>query len=297
MPGCAASPIDSLTIKGQPEMTTNTLSEQGTEWPLVSVLFVTYKRFDLLKLTVETFLRETDYPNLELIVADDASGEEVQRLIRTLPVDVFAFAPKNRGLGANNNLGLRHCTGEYILMLQDDWECHGPRDYLRNAVAVMQANPQVGIINFVGANHPLDLNYQLGGSEEPCYETPKALEGGHMEYFLYSDNPHLRSRAMMEFMGYYIEDRDMEKCEIDYNIRWRDQNQFLTAVFPEYYRKTFVHVGAEHSYRTTRMRYRVAALLQPCKPILIKTAPGIFRFGKATLVRAIRMLERLRDIR
>jgi glycosyltransferase involved in cell wall biosynthesis len=278
-------------------MTSDTPKDQETAWPLVSVLFVTYKRFDLLKVTVETFLRETDYPNLELVVADDASGVEVQNEIRTLPVDVFAFAPKNRGLGANNNIGLRHCKGDYILMLQDDWECHGPRDYLRNAVGVMQANAQIGIINFVGANHPPDLSQRLSGSEEPCYVTPKPLQGGHMEYFLYSDNPHVRSRAMMDFMGYYIEDRDMEKCEIDYNFRWRDQKQFLTAVFPSYYRKTFVHVGAEHSYRTTRLRYRVAAWLQPLKPILLKTAPGIFRFGKSTVVRAIRMLERLRVIR
>jgi hypothetical protein len=118
-----------------------------------------------------------------------------------------------------------------------------------------------------------------------------------MEYFLYSDNPHLRSRAMMNFMGFYIEDRDMEKCEIDYNFRWKEQTRFLTAVFPGYYRKTFVHVGADHSYRTTRMRYRVASWLQPLKPLLLKTAPGVFRIGKAIVVRGIHLLERLRVIR
>jgi len=278
-------------------MTPQKSPQAAADWPLVSVLFVTYKRFDLLKLTVETFLRHTDYPNLELVVADDASGEEVQSQIRTLPVQVFAFAPKNRGLGANNNLGLRHCKGDYILMLQDDWECHGPPEYLKNAVAVMQSHPEVGIVNFVGANHPPDLNRRLTGSDEPCYVTPKALQGGHMEHFLYSDNPHLRSRAMMDFMGYYLEDRDMEKCEIDYNFRWKQQTRFLTAVFPAYYRKTFVHVGAEHSYRTTRMRYRIAHWLQPLKPMLLSTAPGLFRFGKSVVTSGIRLLERLRIVR
>jgi glycosyltransferase involved in cell wall biosynthesis len=273
------------------------MTQEGRDWPLVSVVFVTYKRFDLLKLTVESFLRKTDYPNLELVVADDASGDEVQQQIRTLPVDVFAFAERNRGLGANNNLGLRHCSGECILMLQDDWECHGPNEYLRNAVSVMQANPSVGIINFVGADHPPDRDQRLEGSDEPCYVTPKALAGGHMEHFLYSDNPHLRSRAMMDFMGFYLEDRDMEKCEIDYNHRWQEQTRFLTAVFPAYYRKTFVHVGAEHSYRTTRMRYRIAHTLQPLKPWLLETAPGVFRLGKALVVGTIRLLERLRVIR
>jgi glycosyltransferase involved in cell wall biosynthesis len=272
-------------------------AERRAEWPLVSVLFVTYKRFDLLKITVQSFLRETDYPYLELVVADDGSGTKVQSQIRTLPVDVFAFAPRNRGLGANNNLGLRHCKGDFILMLQDDWECHGPREYLKNAVAVMVENPKVGIVNFAGANHPADRLLRLEGSEEPCFLTPKALDGEHMEHFLYSDQPHLRSRAMFDFMGYYIEDRDMEKCEIDYNFRWKEQIRFLTAVFPSYYLKTFVHVGEDHSYRTTRMRYRVAKWLQPLKPMLLKNVPWMFRLGKEIVVRTLRMLERVRAIR
>jgi len=277
--------------------TANRSVELRTEWPLVSVLFVTYKRFDLLKLTVESFLRETDYPNLELVVADDGSGDRIQSQIRTLPIDTFAFSTRNKGLGANNNLGLGHCKGDYILMLQDDWECHGPREYLKNAVSVMEANPSVGIVNFVGANHPADKTQRLAGSVEPCYITPQALQDGHMDHFLYSDNPHLRSRAMMEFMGLYIEDRDMEKCEIDYNLRWSRQTTFKTAVFPGYYRKTFVHVGAEQSYRTTRMRYRVARWLSPLKPWLLRSAPGLFHLGKAFVNRAIQLMERLRVIR
>jgi len=89
------------------------------EWPLVSVLFITYKRFDLLKKTVESFRQNTDYPRLELVIADDGSGPAIQAEIRTLPADVFALMPKNRGLGANNNNGIRHCNGKYILIVQE----------------------------------------------------------------------------------------------------------------------------------------------------------------------------------
>ena len=82
-----------------------------SEWPLVSALFITYKRFELLKETVESFRRNTDYPRLELVIADDGSGPEIQEQIRKLPADVFALLPKNRGLGANNNNGIEHCSG------------------------------------------------------------------------------------------------------------------------------------------------------------------------------------------
>jgi len=209
------------------------------EWPLVSVLFVTYKRIDLLKKAVESFRQNTDYPRLELVIADDGSGPQMQVEIRKLPVDVFALAPKNRGLGANNNNGIRHCNGKYVLMVQDDWECRGPVDYLTNAVSVFEANPQLGFINFAGAPHPADLNLPLKGSAEPCYVTPRPYEGSDKEEFLYCDQPHLRSRTSLDAIGSYIEDRDMEKCETDYNFRWKHQTQFLTAVFPGYYLKVF----------------------------------------------------------
>jgi glycosyltransferase involved in cell wall biosynthesis len=268
-------------------------------FPLVSVLFVTYKRFDMLKPTVESFLRNTSYPNLELVIADDGSGPEIQQKIRTLPANVFALAPKNQGLGANNNQGLRSCTGKYIFMLQDDWACQGPADYLANAVSVLEANPQVGIINFAGAPHPPDLAQRLKGSDEPCYVTPRPYEGSHKEEFLYADQPHIRSRAALDHVGYYIEDRDMEKCEIDYNSRWQNQTRFLTAVFPAYYMKVFSNEGAaqQTSFRTGRFRYKVAALLQPAKPFLIKHANPVFRFGKAFVQGGIRTLEKLRIVR
>ena len=88
-------------------------------YPLVSVLFITYKRVELLERSFRAFLGNTDYPNLETVIADDGSGAEIQRRVRTLPADVFALAPRNQGLGANNNNGLRHCSGKYILMIQE----------------------------------------------------------------------------------------------------------------------------------------------------------------------------------
>jgi glycosyltransferase involved in cell wall biosynthesis len=269
------------------------------EWPLVSVLFITYKRFDLLKKTVEGFRQNTDYPRLQLVIADDGSGSEIQAQIRTLPVDEFALAPKNRGLGANNNNGIRHCSGKYILMLQDDWECRGPVDYLTNAVSVFEANPQLGFINFAGAPHPADLNLPLKGSAEPCYVTPRAYRDGDKEDFLYSDQPHLQSRVSLDAIGPYIEDRDMENCEIDYNYRWKHQTQFLTAVFPGYYMRVFSNEGEAHqkSFRTTRFRYKVARFLQPAKPFLVKHANPVFRLGKAVVQGSVNTLEKLHLVR
>jgi glycosyltransferase involved in cell wall biosynthesis len=269
-----------------------------SELPLVSALFITYKRFDLLKKAVEGFRRNTAYPNLELVIADDGSGREIQAQIRTLPADVFALARKNAGLGANNNNGLRHCHGKYILMIQDDWECQGPTDYLLNCVKVMEANPQVGIINFAGAVHPADLKQPLIGSDEPCYVTPTPAKTNKIEY-LYADQPHIRSRAALEHVGFYIEHRDQDQCEIDYSIRWQQQTRFLTAAFPHYYHTVFRNSGTApgRSFRLKLFRYRVHAFLMPAKPFLVKYANPLFRVGKATVNGGVRALEKLRIVK
>ena len=269
-----------------------------SEFPLVSVLFITYKRFSLLKPTVESFRRNTAYPNLELVIADDGSGPEMQEQIRTLPADIFALAPKRGGLGANNNNGLRHCTGKYIFMIQDDWECHGPPDYLLNCVKVMEANPLVGIINFAGAAHPPALDQPLYGSDEPCYVTPTPYRH-HKEECLYSDQPHIRSRAALEHIGLYFEHRDQDQCEIDYSTRWRQQTKFLTAVFPGYYMKVFSDEGQAQgqSFRRKLFRYRVREALAPYKPFLVEHAEPLFRIGKAAVNSSVRTLERLRLVK
>lgn len=272
-----------------------TLHAPVNEWPLVSALFITYKRFHHLERAVLAFREHTDYPNLEIVIADDGSPEEIQRQIRTLPADVFALLPKNCGLGANNNNGLRHCSGKYVLMIQDDWICQGPPRYLRDAVAVMEANPKVGIINFAACLHPPDLKQQLKGSIEPCFVTPKPLEGLATEQFLYSDQPHLRTRKIEEVVGYYLEDRDMERCEMDFSNRWKHQTQFLTAIFPGYHHKAFVNpMEAKESFRLNRFRYRVARALQPLKDFIPKPLVGVAR---NCVLWPIYLMERLRIIR
>jgi len=273
-----------------------------TQPPLVSVLFVTWKRFDLLKPTVESFLRNTDYPNLELVIADDGSPAEVQAQIRTLPAHHFSLPEKHRGLGANNNAGLKLCTGKYILMIQDDWLCHGPSDWLSNAIAVFEANPDLGIINFAGAPHPPELSMPLhinAGVKEPCYVTPRPHDNNNNELFLYCDQPHIRSRSALEFMGYYKEDRDQDKCEVDYATRWKYQTRFRTAVFPAYYKTVFTDEGTpEQSHRLAKFRYRAMAFLEPARQFGKKHAPlFLFRFGRWTVKKAIKVVEATRLVR
>jgi len=261
--------------------------------PLVSVLFITYKRIDKLERALFSFRQHTDYPLLEIVIADDGSPAEMQQRIRRLPADVFALLPKNKGLGANNNNGIRHCSGKYILMVQDDWECCGPSQYLKEAVSVMEANPHIGLINFAGAPHPVDSTTMLEGSNEPCYVTPEPYANPLREEFLYSDQPHLISRVTQDFIGAYIETPNMDLIEADYERRFKSQDRYSAASFPAYYLKAFVDISAGESVRKQRLRHRVTQFFYPAKPFIEKHAYPLYLAGKFAISRTMDLFEHM----
>lgn len=263
------------------------------ESPLVSVLFVTYKRFDNLERAIESFRRNTDYPNLEIVIADDGSGAEIQEKIRQIPANGYALSEKNRGLGANNNAGLSHCHGKYVLMIQDDWECHGPPDYLSQSVAVMEANPDVGLINFAGSLNSHDPSLRLVGSEEPCFLTPDPANDKGVESFLYSDQPHLQSMAALRFIGPYQEE-PMVRSEIHYCRSWKNQNRFRTAVFPAWHLTVFRCDYQAPSFSAAMFSRRTLVALLPFAQWLKRHCHPAYRAGRAGFNACMKILESLR---
>jgi GT2 family glycosyltransferase len=264
--------------------------------PLVSVLFVTYDRFPLLRKTVSTFIAHTRYPKLQLVVTDDGSPAKVQEEIRKLPFNDFVLGAKNRGLGANVNAGIARCEGPYILMLQDDWDCVATADYIGDAVRVMARNPHIGLIRYYGPAHQLDAAPGLSGADEVCLQISDQERRDNNPSRIYSDTPHIMSRAALNYLGPYREDCPMESCETDYCRRFDAQDAFKAALFPRYYNKSFVHTGEDQSHRTRSARYWVDEALQPVARIL-RRCPPAFQLGKLAVRSSVRALERLGIVR
>ena len=65
-----------------------------------------------------SLLENTDYPNYELIVVDNASSdgtvEELQRLAGSIPTVKVILNGHNAGFGPGNNQGLAAATGEIL---------------------------------------------------------------------------------------------------------------------------------------------------------------------------------------
>ncbi len=110
--------------------------------PLVSLLLPTYNGAATLRQALDSLVRQ-DYPNIELLVADDASSDETPAICREYaekyPFIDFRQNPKNLG-SYGNILGLlRRAQGKYVVWTsQDDYWAH---DFVSTLVAPLEADP------------------------------------------------------------------------------------------------------------------------------------------------------------
>ncbi len=89
--------------------------------PLVSAIVPTYNRANLLYRAIESVIKQS-YPNLEIIVVDDASDDNTQEVINGISDHRLRYIrhQKNLGGAASRNTGIDAATGEYIAFLDSD---------------------------------------------------------------------------------------------------------------------------------------------------------------------------------
>jgi glycosyltransferase involved in cell wall biosynthesis len=266
--------------------------------PLVSVLFVTYRRIHLLRRTVLSFLRNTNYPNLELVVTDDGSPKWMQAEMRTLPIQKLVASRRNRGMGANTNAGLKQCAGKYILQIQDDWECQGPPPYLEQAVLLMEAHPDIGLVQFCGTDHRVDPELRVRDLETPdCYLIGRESRSSPLTHMVYSDRPHLKRKELADYLGEYRERCRIGECELDYNERFAKQSRFRGAFFPCYLNAVFNNTGEGESFRTSNWTLRLENALVPIARRCKERSPELFARAKAIHQNTVKLLYRLSILR
>lgn len=87
--------------------------------PLVSVVTPTYNRCDYIAETLDSIL-DQDHPAVELIVVDDGSTDETQRVLQPYLDRISLISQPNRGQATAVNEGLRASTGTYVTLVSDD---------------------------------------------------------------------------------------------------------------------------------------------------------------------------------
>lgn len=89
------------------------------KFPLVSVIIPTWNRAHMLKTALNSVFSQ-DYPNIEVIVVDDGSTDDVRDALSPYPDVLFSFLLNHAGQCSTRNLGLDRAHGKYIQLLDSD---------------------------------------------------------------------------------------------------------------------------------------------------------------------------------
>lgn len=92
------------------------------EYPLVSVVILNYNGKEWLKKFLP-YCMQTTYPNVQWIVADNASSDKSVEYVKThFPsIEIVQFEV-NKGFAKGNNDAILYCKGEYVVLLNSDVE-------------------------------------------------------------------------------------------------------------------------------------------------------------------------------
>lgn len=113
--------------------------------PLVSVIILYYKRCETIQETLDSVQRQ-DYPNREIILIDNHSEDALKELIRTKYPECRLFElPKNVGVCAGRNVGIRNAEGQFLVFLEDDVSFSSPFE-LSKMMTVWEAHPEVQVL-------------------------------------------------------------------------------------------------------------------------------------------------------
>jgi len=179
--------------------------------PLVSAMVATRNRLTLLPRALQSLYAQ-DYPNLEILVLDDASHDGTSDYIRSHHPDIRLFRfDENRGLIAARNLLMREAKGDYLIIIDDDAYFLNV-DAISNVVARMEAEPELAIINF----RVLDAERRVPVFPEAEYYTSYYWGLGHCV-----------RKAVLQETGYYRELVKWGCEESDLSLRVLDRGYRL----------------------------------------------------------------------
>lgn len=136
------------------------------QFPKVSIVVLCYNQLDYTKKCVQSILKQTAYPNYEIVLVDNASMDgtagylkEIEALHENIRV---VLNTTNRGFAGGNNDGIRASTGEYIVLLNNDTVI--TRGWLTGMIKrFLDGDRQIGIVgpvtNSIGNEAMVQLDY------------------------------------------------------------------------------------------------------------------------------------------
>jgi GT2 family glycosyltransferase len=140
-------------------------------FPLVSVVILTYNNWHYTSECLASLRSWSDYPNLEIIVVDNASTDGTPDKLRAVQRHDdslrLVLNDTNLGFAAGNNVGLRQASGEYVILANNDTVF--TRGWVRDLIRPMQLDPRIGLVG------PLTNNIGNEQKVTPGYDTTQQM--------------------------------------------------------------------------------------------------------------------------
>ncbi|TVT35148.1 glycosyltransferase [Amycolatopsis rhizosphaerae] len=121
------------------------MTQGDTPLPLVSVIVVNYRGAEDTITCLRALVADLDYPRLELLCVDNASGgDDAERIAAAVPEVRVIPSATNLGFAGGCNLAARQAKGSVLAFLNNDARPH-PR-WVRAAVDTLAAEPTVAAV-------------------------------------------------------------------------------------------------------------------------------------------------------
>lgn len=144
------------------------------DFPLVSVAIITYNQKTFLRECIDSVL-DQDYPNIEIVVADDASNDGTQDMLQEYDKEypgkfILNLSEENKGITANSNCAHFACSGKYIAWMGGDDLMLSSK--IRSQVEFMENNPECTI-----CYHNLEIFDSDAGKIISYYNSKRKFNG------------------------------------------------------------------------------------------------------------------------
>lgn len=150
-------------IVAQENPGTNVAVRQGdaviskTTHPILSIICVNWNSLSYLQECIGSIYENQPRSGFEIIVVDNASPEGgVDAISQHFPEVLIVKSDKNLGFAGANNLGFRHASGEYILLLNPDTRVIGTS--LDLMLEQLRKIPDAGIVGCKLLNSDLTVS-------------------------------------------------------------------------------------------------------------------------------------------
>ena len=213
----------------------------------LSVVIFSHNRTGYLAQTIYSFLKNCKFPReqMEIIICDDGSNPKYHNAlleIRDLfEVDALLMLPHG-GMGKSFNAGLKAARGDYILHLQDDWSLSHDDGFIETSMRILESRPEIAIIRLAMLGNEFT---HFNGKTNKTYLDGVAMLELSDDFFVYSDNPHIKSKEFHEEFGYYAELKSSGEVELHMCSKFNAQSSWKIVWLGEY----FKHIGRMSTLR------------------------------------------------